>query len=126
LACLGSGLLAALVFAARVPPWAAAALACGAAGLSRVAMVVTPLLVLERAGGSRTTATGLFAVSNQLGAFGGASVGGLMLALGGFPLVGGFCLGVALIAAGLIHLTVRESATFLARTAPRPGPTATD
>jgi DHA1 family inner membrane transport protein len=126
LACLGSGLLAALVFTARVSPWAAAALACGAAGLSRVAMVVTPLLVLERAGGSRTTATGLFAVSNQLGAFGGASVGGLMLALGGFPLVGGFCLGVALIAAGLIHLTVRESATFLARAAPRPGPTATD
>jgi hypothetical protein len=49
-----------------------------------------------------------------------------MLALGGFPLVGRFCLGVAIIAAGLIHLTVRESATFLARAAPRPGPTATD
>jgi DHA1 family inner membrane transport protein len=126
LACLGSGLLAALVFMARVPPWAAAALACGAAGLSRIAMVVTPLVVLERAGGSRTTATGLFAVSNQLGAFGGASLGGLMLALGGFPLVGGFCLGVAVIAAGLIHLTVRESATFLAQAAPHPGPTATD
>jgi hypothetical protein len=42
LACLGSGLLAALVFTARVSPWAAAALACGAAGRSRVAMVVPP------------------------------------------------------------------------------------
>ena len=114
------------MFTARVSPWAAAALACGAAGLSRVAMVLTPLLVLERAGGSRTTATGLFAVSNQLGAFGGASVGGLMLALGGFPLVGGFCLGVAVVAAGLIQLTVRESATFLAQTALRQGPTVTD
>jgi hypothetical protein len=49
-----------------------------------------------------------------------------MLALGGFPLVGGFCLGVAVVGAGLVHLTVRESAAFLAQAAPRAGPTATD
>jgi predicted MFS family arabinose efflux permease len=125
-ACLGSGFLAALVFTVHVSPWAAAALACGAASLSRIAMVVTPLVVLERAGGSRTTATGLFAVSNQLGGVGGASLGGLMLALGGFPLVGLFCLSGAVIAAGVIHLTARESATFLAQTALRQSPTATD
>jgi predicted MFS family arabinose efflux permease len=125
-ACLGSGLLAALVFTARVSPWAAVALACGVASLARISTVVTPLLVLERAGRSRTTATGLFAVSNQLGAFGGASLGGLMLALGGFPLVGLFCLSVAVIAAVAIQLTVRESATFLVQTALCQGQTATD
>ena len=50
----------------------------------------------------------------------------LMLALGGFPLVGHFCLGVAVVAAGLVHLTVRESATFLGQTTLHPDPTATD
>jgi predicted MFS family arabinose efflux permease len=86
--------------------------------LARISSVVTPLVVLERAGGSRTTATGLFAASNELGAFGGASLGGLMLALGGFPLVGVFCLSAAGIAASAIPLTARESATPLAQTAP--------
>jgi predicted MFS family arabinose efflux permease len=125
-ACLGRGLLAALAFTAWVSPWAAVALAFGVARLARISTVVTPLVVLERAGGSRTTATGLFAVSNQLGAFGGVSLGGLMLALGGFPLVGVCCLSVAVIAAVVIPLTVRESAAFLAQTALRQGATAID
>jgi predicted MFS family arabinose efflux permease len=108
-ACLGSGLLAALSFTVEVSPWATVALACGAAGLGRISSVVTPILVLERIGGSRTTASGLFAVSNQLGTFGGASLGGLMLALGGFSLVGVFCLGGAVIAAAVIRWTLRDS-----------------
>jgi hypothetical protein len=41
----------------------------------------------------------MYAVSNQLGSFGGTSLGGLILALGGFPLVGLFCLAVAVLAA---------------------------
>jgi MFS family permease len=86
---------------------------------------VTPTLLLERAGGSRTTATGLFALSNQLGAFGGPALGGLMLALGGFRYVGFFCLGVAGLAAVVIHLKVRESAAFLAQLALQKGPSAT-
>ena len=110
MACVGSGLLAALVFTLRVSPWATVALAFGVAGLARVSSVVTPTVLLELAGTSRTTATGVFAVSNQLGAFGGASLGGLMLALGGFSLVGLFCLGVAVLAAVVIRLTVRDSA----------------
>ena len=113
MACLGSGLLAALVFTAQVSPWATVVLACGTAGLARISSAVTPTLLLERAGRSRTTATGLFAMSNQLGAFGGASLGGLMLALGGFPLVGLFCLGVSVIAAVVIRLKVRDSAAAL-------------
>jgi MFS transporter, DHA1 family, inner membrane transport protein len=115
LACLGSGVLAALVFTVQGSPSATVALACGTAGLARISTVVTPAWLLERAGGSRTTATGVFAVSNQLGVFGGGSLGGLMLALGGFPLVGLFCLGVAVIAAVVIRLKVWDSAEFLAQ-----------
>lgn len=126
LSCWGSGLLAALVFTAQVSPWVTVALAFGVAALARISSAVTPTLLLELAGNSRTTATGLFAVSNQLGVFGGASLGGLMLALGGFPQVGLFCLGVSVIAAVVIQLKVRDSAAFLAQMALRKGATATE
>jgi DHA1 family inner membrane transport protein len=119
MSCWGSGLLAALVFMAQASPWATVALAFGATALARISFAVTPTLLLERAGGSRTTATGVFAVSNQLGIFGGASLGGLMLALGGFPWVGLFCLGVSILAAVVIQLKVRDSAAFLAQMALR-------
>ena len=126
LSCVGSGLLAALVFTTRVSPWATAALACGAAALASPSLTVTPMLLIEVAGSSRTTATGLFAVSNQMGAFGGPSLGGVLLALGGFPLVGLFCLGVSVIAAGVIRLKVRDSAEFLEQYARQKGTTATE
>lgn len=113
LACVGSGLLAALVFTMRGSPWIMVALACGTASLARISSVVTPVWLLEWAGGSRTTASGLFAVSNQVGVLGGASLGGLMLALGGFPLVGLFCLGVAVLAAVVLRLKVRDAPAFL-------------
>jgi predicted MFS family arabinose efflux permease len=125
LACWGSGLCAVLAFTAQGSPWATGALAFGVAALVRSAAAVTPTLLLERAGGSRTTATGLFALSNQLGAFGGPALGGLMLALGGFHHVGFFCLGAAGLAAVVIHLKVRESAAFLAQRALQKGPSAT-
>src|SRR5262249_40828091 len=88
LPCWGSGLLAVLVFTAQVSPWVTVALACGVATLARISSAVTPTLLLELAGHAQTTATGLFTVSNQLGVFGGAALGGLMLAWGGFPRVG--------------------------------------
>jgi predicted MFS family arabinose efflux permease len=126
MSCWGGGLLAALVFNTPVSPWTTVALAFGAAALARISSAVTPTLLLELAGGSRTTATGLFAVSNQLGAFGGPAFGGLLLALGGFPWVGLFCLGVAVLAAVVIQLKVRDSATFLAQLALRKGTPATE
>jgi predicted MFS family arabinose efflux permease len=124
LSCVGSGLPAAVVFTAGVSPQAIVALACGAATLARLSSAVVATVLLEYAGGSRTTATGLFALSNQLGVFGGASLGGLMLALGGFPLVGLFCLVMAVLAAVVIRLTVRDSAAFLTQLALREGKTA--
>jgi len=66
----------------------------------------------------------LFALSNQLGVFGGASLGGLMLALGGFALVGLFCGVVAILAGVVIGLKVRESAAFLTQLPLRKGTTA--
>jgi predicted MFS family arabinose efflux permease len=119
LSCWGSGLLAALVFTAQVSPWGTVALACGAAALARISSAVTPTVLLELAGNARTTATGLFTVSNQLGVFGGASLGGLMLAWGGFPRVGLFCLAMSVIAAVVIHLKVRDTAVVLAQRALR-------
>ena len=83
-------------------------------------------VVLDLAGESRTTATGLFALSNQLGVFGGASLGGLMLALGSFPLVGVFCLVTAVLAAVVLRFAVRESAAFLTPRAHREGQAAPD
>lgn len=115
--CLGSGLLAGLIFTTNVSPWATVALAFGAAGLLRISWAVTPVLLFELAGRSPGTATGMFAVSNHLGALGGASIGGLMLALGGFPLVGIFCLGAAVSAAVVVSLKVRDSPEFLQRMA---------
>src|SRR5262250_1363080 len=112
LSCWGSGLLAALVFTVQVSPWGTVALACGTAALARISSAVTPTLLLELAGNSRTTATGLFTMSNQLGVFGGAALGGLMLAWGGFPRVGLFCLAVSVIAAVVLQLKVRDSAAL--------------
>jgi DHA1 family inner membrane transport protein len=114
LACVGNGVLVALAFTLSLSPWITVVLAGGAAALARISSVVTPAWLLERAGEARTTATGMFAVSNQLGVVGGTSLGGLMLELGGFPLLGLLCLGVALIAAAVLGLEVRESDEFLA------------
>jgi predicted MFS family arabinose efflux permease len=121
LACVGSGVPAAVVFTPGLPLWGLVALAGGAAMLARVSSAVVATVIVELAGESRTTATGLFALSNQLGVFGGASLGGLMLALGGFALVGLFCGVVAILAGVLICLRVRESAAFLTQLALRQG-----
>jgi DHA1 family inner membrane transport protein len=109
--CWGSGLLAALVFTAPMSPWVTVALAGGTATLVRVSFAVVPVLLLEVAGQARATATGLFAVSNQLGVFSGAAVGGLLLAVGGFRLVGCFCLAGSILAALVVHLKVRDATT---------------
>jgi len=47
-----------LVFTARVSAWGTVALAFGVASLAGISTAVTPTLLLELAGSSRTTATG--------------------------------------------------------------------
>jgi predicted MFS family arabinose efflux permease len=110
LAFVGGGIGATLVFTTALSPWVTVLLACAVAGLLPLSWPVTAVLLTELAGQSRATATGLFAVSNQLGAVGGASLGGVMLALGGFPWVGMFCLVTAVLAAGVILATGPKAA----------------
>jgi predicted MFS family arabinose efflux permease len=63
---------------------------CAGALLLTIFEPVTWVLTAELAGESRATANGLLATSNQLGFIGGASVGGLVHPVGGYPLVGFF------------------------------------
>ncbi len=107
------GLLAVLVFVGTVSPWLTVAFAFGVTASLRVSSSITPTLLLELADSFRSTATGMFAVSNQVGVFGGASIGGVMIALGGFPMVEIFCLGAAGVGGALVLLKVRNSAGFL-------------
>jgi len=119
IAALLGGLLATLAFVGPVSPWLTVAFAFGVAASLRISSSITPTLLLELAGSSRSTATGMFAVSNQIGIFGGASIGGAMLAMGGFPMVGFFCLGAAGAGGAVVLLKVRDSAQFLERIALR-------
>jgi len=108
---LGGGLGAALVFTTAISPWATVMVAFGVASLLLLSWPVTAVLLTEHAGPSCATATGLFTVSNQLGAVGGASLGGVLLALGSFPLVSLLCLGAATTAAVVLHAKVPKGAT---------------
>src|SRR5215813_11753813 len=108
-AFLGGGLGAALVFATAISPWATVVVAFGVAGLLLLSWPVTAVLLTELAGQSRATATGLFVVSNQCGTVGGASLGGVLLALGSFPLVSLLCLGAATMAAVVLHAKVHKA-----------------
>lgn len=121
LSFLFSGLLAAMVFGVTVSPWLTAALAFGVGSTATISRSILPALVMELAGKSRGTATGLFALSNQVGVFFGASIGGAMLAMGGFPMVGFFCLGAAVLGAVVVQVRVRDSEEFLRTVALREG-----
>jgi hypothetical protein len=86
-------------------------LAFGVAALLLLSWPVTAVLLTEYAGPSCATATGLLTVSNQVGAVGGASLGGVLLALGSFPLVSLLCLGAATTAAVVLHAKVPQPAS---------------
>jgi MFS transporter, DHA1 family, inner membrane transport protein len=105
-AFVGGGLGAVLVFTMALSPWATVGVAFGVASLLLLSWPVTAVLLTEHAGPSCATATSLFTVSNQLGAVGGATLGGGLLALGSFPLVSLLCLGAAMAAAVVIHAKV--------------------
>ena len=96
------GLSIGLAFSTGLRPWMAIMLCSAGALLLTVFEPVTWVLTAELAGESRATANGLLATSNQLGFIGGASVGGLMLSVGGYPLVGFFFLGAAVAAAVVV------------------------
>lgn len=98
-----------MAFAITLSPWTAILLCGASALLLTIFEPVTWALISELAGESRATANGLLATSNQLGIIGGASAGGLVLALGGFSFVGLFCLGAAVAAAVVVTGLKRRS-----------------
>ena len=102
----GGGVLVGVAFVVGVSPWLTVLLASAGAVLLTVFEPVTWALTAELAGESRATANGMLATSNQLGAMTGASVGGVILAFGGFSFVGLFCLGAAVVSALVIGAKV--------------------
>jgi len=109
---LGGGIAAVVLFSAGISEWMVIALGFGVAAFFSIGWPVLTTRLTELAGPSTATALGLFAASNQLGAVGGSAIGGLALALGGFSMLGVFCLAVAAVAATVLRFKVRESPEF--------------
>ena len=102
------GLVAPLVFTIHISLWITVMLSFCFAVLLTMSWPVMALLLTEMGGRSRATAAGIFATSNQLGMVLGTSIGGLMLYLGSFPLVGLFCFATAATSAILLRYKARE------------------
>jgi len=78
----------------------------------RITLPVLMTLIMHLAGQSRGTAGGMLSTSNQVGGVVGASAGGLMLSLGGFPAVGLLCLAATMLSASVVGLRMRRSPAF--------------
>jgi predicted MFS family arabinose efflux permease len=117
LTLLVGGVLVGSAFLVGVSPWLTVLLASAGAVLLTVFEPVTWALMAELGGESRATANGMLALSNQLGAATGASMGGVVLAVGGFSLIGLFCLGAAVIAALIIGAKMRGIGALRAQVA---------
>jgi predicted MFS family arabinose efflux permease len=102
---VSGGLCVGVALSGGVAPWPVALLGSAGIVLLTVFEPVSWVMTAEFAGDSRATANGLLATSNQLGGIVGASVAGLILAFGGFAMVGLFCaacgIGAALIVVGI-------------------------
>jgi len=109
---LAGGVVAGLLFALGASAWIVVAMAFVASVLVSVSMPVMMTLIMHLAGQSRGTAGGMFATSNQVGGVAGASAGGLMLSLGGFPAVGLLCLAATVLSASVVVLRMRRSPAF--------------
>jgi MFS transporter, DHA1 family, inner membrane transport protein len=114
---LAGGVFAGVVFIVAPSLWLTVLLAAIGAVLLTVFEPVTWALMAELASESRATANGMLAASNQLGATLGASGGGLVLAVGGFSMVGLLCLTSAALAAMVIGAKMRGIGTVRARAA---------
>ena len=109
---LAGGVVAGLLFASGASAWIVVAMAFVASVLVSVSMPVLLTLIMHLAGQSRGTAGGMLSTSNQFGSFVGASAGGLMLSLGGYPAVGLLCLVATVLSACVVGLIMRRSSAF--------------
>ena len=110
IASLGGGLGAGIIFSLGAPIWVVIVSSLGASILLTLSMPILMILMLELAGQSRATASGMFGASNQLGSVIGASAGGLMLSIGDFPAVGIFCLVAAALSGVMVRFKLQRSA----------------
>jgi DHA1 family chloramphenicol resistance protein-like MFS transporter len=109
---LTSGAVTGLCFALDAHAWIVVAVAFAASVLASVSVPILTILIMHLAGQSRGTGSGMFATSNQFGGVVGASVGGLMLSLGGFPAVGLLYLVAAVLSASVVGLIMRRLPEF--------------
>ncbi|MEE3013299.1 MAG: MFS transporter [Chloroflexota bacterium] len=109
---LAGGAVTGLLFVLDVSAWIVVAMACVASVLVSVSMPVLMTMIMHLAGQSRGTAGGMFSTSNQGGGVLGASAGGLMLSLGGYPAVGVLYLVAAVVSASVVGLIMRRSPAF--------------
>ena len=116
---ISGGLVTGLLFVLDTHTWVVVAMAFFASALVSVSMPVMMTLIMHLAGESRGTAGGMFSTSNQIGGVVGASAGGLMLSLGGFPALGSLYLCAAVLFACMVWFVMRRSPAFRLRTADR-------
>jgi predicted MFS family arabinose efflux permease len=109
---LAGGVVAGLVFAFGASTWIVISMAFVASVLVSVSMPVQLTLIMQLAGQSRGTASGMLSTSNQFGSFVGASAGGLMLSLGGYTAVGLLCLVATVLSASVVGFIMRRSPAF--------------
>lgn len=119
LSMLSGGTFIGLVFNLDITVWSTVGIAFGGAFMFIVSGPFIAILMAEMGGGSRATATGFLAMSNQLGGLAGASIGGLMLSLGGFSFVGIFFASMGAASVVVLLPKVRELAQPRGRMATR-------
>ena len=113
---IGGGVAAAALFSVDLPLWVVVAISTVSIALLSLPWTVMIAVCTEISGNSRATGVGLLGVSNQTGAVGGAALGGLLLAVSGFPGIGYLCLGAVVFSAVVIVVFMRSAgagATFL-------------
>jgi len=106
---IGGGVAAATLFSGDLPVWAVVAIATVSIALLSLPWTVMIAVCTEISGNSRATGVGLVGVSNQTGAVGGAALGGLLLAVSGFPGIGYLCLGAVVLSAVVIVVFMRSA-----------------
>jgi len=106
---IGGGVAAATLFSGDLPVWAVVAIATVSIALLSLPWTVMIAVCTEISGNSRATGVGLVGVSNQTGAVGGAALGGLLLAVSGFPGIGYLCLGAVVFSTVVIVVFMRNA-----------------
>ena len=108
LCAIGGGLASLFLFSTDMPVWIAVAVALAGITVTSVGWPAFLAISTEISGSSQATAVGMLGASNQLGGVAGASLGGAVLALGGFSAVGFLCLGAAGISALVLQFTMGD------------------